>query len=92
MARLLQEGSACIDLVMEANCKARSGWAFDLGRSAVVYWLVFPPVTRKTRVQFPAAVFLSNWKYGGGAPSVFVVAPSCYDLWFPGRSMPVLYF
>jgi hypothetical protein len=37
-------------------------------------------------------VFLSNWKYGGGAPSVFVVAPSCYDLWFPGRSMPVLYF
>ena len=26
-------------------------------RSAVVWWLVFPPVTRKTRVQFPAAEF-----------------------------------
>ena len=24
------------------------------GRSAVVWWLVFPPVTRKTRAQFPA--------------------------------------
>ena len=24
-------------------------------RSAVVQWLVFPPVARKTRVQFPAA-------------------------------------
>ena len=77
---------------MEANCNARSGWAFDLGRSAVVYWLVFPPVTRKTRVQFPAAVILSNWKYGGGAPSVFVAAPSCYDLWFLGRMMRVLDF
>ena len=26
-------------------------------RSAVVQWLVFLPVTRKTRVQFPAAEF-----------------------------------
>jgi hypothetical protein len=42
---------------MEANCNARSGWAFDLGKSAVVWWLEFPPVTRKTRVQFPAAEF-----------------------------------
>jgi hypothetical protein len=41
---------------MEAHCKARSGLVFDIGRSAVVYWLVLPPVTRGTRGQFPAAV------------------------------------
>ena len=30
---------------------------FAKRKSAVVWWLVFPPVTRKTRVQFLAAEF-----------------------------------
>jgi hypothetical protein len=29
---------------------------------------------------------------GGDAPSVFVVAFSCYDLWFLGKSMRMLDF
>ena len=37
----------------------------EVCRSAVVEWLVYPPVTRMTRVQFPAAEFLKSmpaWK------------------------------
>jgi hypothetical protein len=37
----------------------------DLGRSAVVYRLIFPPVTLKTRVQFPAAFFFRVGDMGG---------------------------
>ena len=36
----------------------RPDWArrgLPSSKSAVVYWLVFPPVTWKTRVQFPVA-------------------------------------
>ena len=33
-------------------------------KSVVVWWLVFPPVTRKTRVQFPAAEFEHAEKCG----------------------------
>ena len=29
-------------------------------KSVVVQWLVFPPVTRKTRVQFPATEVMQN--------------------------------
>ena len=45
---------------------------------------------RKTRVQFPAAEFCSELGIWGDAPSVFVVALSCYDLWFLGKAMRVL--
>jgi hypothetical protein len=30
--------------------------------------------------------------WGGGAPLVFVVAPSCHDLWSLGKSMRVFDF
>jgi hypothetical protein len=44
---------------------------------------------RKTRVQFPAAEFCSELGIWGDAPSVFVVALSCYDLWFLAKAMRV---
>jgi hypothetical protein len=55
---------ACIAHVICSHCFYRrsTDMAILTDRSVVVKWLVFPPVTRKTRVQFPAAEFcLCYW-------------------------------
>jgi hypothetical protein len=62
------------------------GGLFDLGRSTVLYWLVSPPVTRRARpgLNSRRRCFLLELDIWGDAPSVFVVALSCYDSWSSG--------
>ena len=60
--RVVAENSLqkCCSLICGCSCKANS---------VVVSWLVCPPVTRKTRVQFPAAElfpFLTRWYFSNG--------------------------
>jgi hypothetical protein len=79
---------------MEANCSAWSGWAFHLGRPAACSIVVSIPACHAEEPgSIPGGgVLFRIGNMGGDAPSMFVVALSCYDLWLLGKSMRVLDF
>jgi hypothetical protein len=72
---------------MEANCSAWSGWAFHLGRPAACSIVVSIPACHAEEPgSIPGGgVLFRIGNMGGDAPSMFVVALSCYDLWLLGR-------